>query len=273
MKLLLALALLVPTAAFADIGCKIEQAEELALDLNGVTTLVVEMGADTLHLDGAADADGVVRGRACASSDKRLALLSLKQQRQGDRLTLQLVRERGASVVVIFGSDYAYHDVNLHVPPSLAVELHMGSGDAFINGVAALDASLGSGDLEAKDIAGSFTVDVGSGDVKADAVGALHVTSVGSGDIIVNGVASNTAIDTVGSGDVTVRNVDGAVTVGAIGSGDVELHTVAGDVSVERIGSGDLRADGVGGNVVVEHIGSGDVHAQRVKGEVVVPRT
>lgn len=272
MKWLLALALLVPTAAFADIGCKIEQAEELALDLNGVTTLVVEMGADTLHLDGAADADGVVRGRACASSDKRMQLLSLKQERQGDRLILSLERAHRV-VTIVFGSDYAYHDVNLHVPPSLAVELHMGSGDAFINGVAALDASLGSGDLEAQSIAGKFTVDVGSGDVKADGVGALHVTSVGSGDVTVNGVASDTAIDTVGSGDVTVRKADGAVTVGAIGSGDVELHTIAGNVSVERIGSGELRADGVGGNVVVEHIGSGDVHARDVKGEVRKPRS
>lgn len=273
MKWLLALALLVPTAAFADIGCKIEQAEELALDLNGVTTLVVEMGADTLHLDGASDADGVVRGRACASSDKRLALLSLKQQRQGDRLILQLVRERGASVVVIFGSDYAYHDVNVQVPPSLAIELHMGSGDAYINDVSALSAKLGSGDLHAKRISGEFRIDVGSGDVEADTVGALQVDSVGSGDVTVNGVNGDVRVGSVGSGDVVVRGATGTVTIDSLGSGDIVLNDIGGNVELDRMGSGDLRVTDIGGDVTVNHSGSGDVRSKNVKGEVRKPRS
>lgn len=74
MKNLLAIALLLPTIAAAE-TCRVERAEELALDLDGVSTLVLDMGADTIAISGAPDADGVVRGRACASSDKRLALL------------------------------------------------------------------------------------------------------------------------------------------------------------------------------------------------------
>lgn len=270
MKTLFAVALLLPALAAAE-SCKVERVEELALDLDGVTTLVVEMGADTLNVSGAADADGVLRGRACASSGKRLELLSLRQERDGDRLTLALVREH-RNITVSFGADYAYHDVSVAVPPTLAVELRMGSGDADIHNVAALDATLGSGDLEAKGIVGALRVDVGSGDVEAVAVGALHVSSVGSGDVVVNGVGGDTRIGSVGSGDVAVRNIEGAVVIGSLGSGDIELNTVAGSVTLERMGSGDLRVTDIAGDVVVQRKGSGDVRTTRVKGAVRTPR-
>ncbi|MDZ4376934.1 MAG: hypothetical protein U0973_02080, partial [Xanthomonadaceae bacterium] len=130
MKMLFAAALLLPTLAAAE-SCKVEKPEELVLDLDGISTVVVEMGADTLNIIGVSGVDGVVRGRACASSDKRLDLLSLQQERDGDRLTLSLLREHRI-ITVSFGSDYAYHDVSVNVPASLALELNMGSGDANI---------------------------------------------------------------------------------------------------------------------------------------------
>jgi len=304
MKTLFAVALLLPTLAAAE-RCKVEKAEELALDLAGVSTLVVEMGDDILTLGGAADADGVLRGRACASSDKRLELLSLKQRREGDRLTLALVRERRV-VTISFGADYAYHDVSVNVPPSIAVELDMGSGDATIQQVASLRADIGSGDLDARNISGTVLLeigsgdaaidqatsltadigsgsldarnisgtlrfDVGSGDVVAHTIGTLQVDSVGSGDVAVDGVAAGTRIGTVGSGDVAVRDVKGAVTIESLGSGDITLQRVAGSVAMDRMGSGDLRVTDIEGDVVVNYKGSGDVHAKRVKGAVHTP--
>lgn len=305
MKSLFAVALLLPALAFAE-SCKVERAEELALDLDGVTTLVVEMGDDTLNVSGAADADGVLRGRACASSGKRLELLSLRQERYGDRLTLTLLREHRI-ITVSFGADYAYHDVSVNVPPSIAVELHMGSGDATIHQVASLKADIGSGDLDARNISGtvllevgsgdtivhqaaSLTADigsgdldarnisgtlrfeVGSGDVAAHTIGTLQVDSVGSGDVTVDGVAADARIGTVGSGDVAVRDVKGAVTIESLASGGIDLNVVAGSVTLERMGSGDLRVTAIEGDVVVNHKGSGDVHATRVNGAVRTPR-
>lgn len=272
MKALLAAALLIPGLVFANTDCNIQKPEALTLDLEGVTTVVVEMGADTLHVVGAADADGVLQGRACASSDKRMALLSLKQERHGDRLTLTLERAHRA-ITISFGSDYAYHDVSVKIPPTLAIELHMGSGDAAIDNVAALSADLGSGDLEARQIAGTLRIAVGSGDVVANTVGALQLDSVGSGDVSVDGVAADTRIGSVGSGDVSVRDGRGAVAIDTLGSGDITLHGVNGNVELERMGSGDLYVTDIDGDVTVHHSGSGDVHSKNVKGEVSKPRS
>lgn len=273
MKALIATALLLPGLAFADIGCKVERAAQLPLDLNGVSTLVVEMGSDTVRIDGAANADGVVKGRACASTDKRLGLLTLSQERHGDRLVLKVERARGETVLVFFGSDYAHHDLNVKVPPSLAIELHMGSGDAVIHQIASLDAHLGSGDLEANQIAGALQLAVGSGDVVAANVGTLHIDSVGSGDVTVDGVSGDTHIGSVGSGDVTVREAKGAVSANSLGSGDITLKAIGGKVELNRMGSGDLYVTDIDGDVVVNHIGSGDVHSRNVKGEVIKPRS
>lgn len=272
MKSLIAIALLIPGVAFARSECKVEKPEELALDLKGISTLVVDMGSDTLHVDGAADADGVLRGRACASSDKRMQLLSLKQERRGDRLLLTLERAH-RTIAISFGSDYAYHDLSIKVPPSLAVELNEGSGDAFISNVAALSAKLGSGDLEARQIQGDLRISVGSGDVVADSVGALQVDSVGSGDVTVNGVSADTRIGSVGSGDVTVRNGKDGVNIESLGSGDITLSGIDGSVELDHMGSGDLRVTDIDGDVVVNHIGSGNVHAKNVKGEIRKPRS
>lgn len=273
MKSLLAITLLIPGLAFADMGCKVERPEQLPLDLKGVSTLVVEMGSDTIRVDGAANADGVVKGRACASSDKRLELLTLSQERHGDRLVLKVERARGEKVLLSFGSNYAYHDLNVKVPPSLAIELHMGSGDAFIQQVGSLAANLGSGDLDAKHIAGNLRLGVGSGDVVAADVGTLQVDSVGSGDVTVDRVNGDTHIGSVGSGDVTVREGKGSVSIDSLGSGDITLKSISGKVELNRMGSGDLYVTDIDGDVVVNHSGSGDVHPRNVKGEVVKPRS
>lgn len=289
MKTPLASLLLLPSLAIAAESCKVEKTQELALDLDGVKTLVVDLGLHSLRLDGAADGDGVVRGRACASSQSRLEELSLSQERDGDRLVFRAERPRSGSFIGLFASSYAYYDLKLRVPADLAIELRLGSGNAFVNRVASLDADVGSGDLEARDVAGAFAVAIGSGDVVAESVGTLRVPSVGSGDLTVrevrgdarigsvgsgdatvSSVKGNVGIGSVGSGDLAVHEVQGKVDIGSIGSGDVALRDVAGSVELEHLGSGDLDVADVGGDVHLQHKGSGDVHSRNVKGEVSV---
>lgn len=289
MKTLLASLLLLPTLALAAESCKVEKAQELALDLDGVKTLVVDLGFHTLRLDGAAGADGVVRGRACASSQHRLEELSLSQERDGDRLVFRAERPRGGNSFTLFSSSYAYYDLKVQVPADLAIELRVGSGDAFVHRVPTLEAEVGSGDLEVRDVATTFAVAIGSGDVTAESVGTLRVPSVGSGDltvrdvrgdagigsvgsgdVTVRGVQGNVNIESVGSGDVAVDQVQGKVDIGSVGSGDVVLRGVAGSVELERLGSGVLDVADVGGDVHLKHRDSGDVHWRNVKGEVSV---
>ncbi len=258
-----------PALAAAQQSCLHARPQQLALDLDGVETLALEIGRHTLRLDGAENADAVLRGRACASSEKRLESLRLSQEREGTRLIVRAEDDSHGNTFRLFGgSDYGYHDLSLRIPPTLAVELSLGSGDAFAHDLATLDARVGSGDLEIGRIAGPVRLVVGSGDVKLESVGPLHVSGIGSGDLVARAVGGDLSIDALGSGDATVREIAGDARIGAVGSGDLALHQVAGKVEIERIGSGDVVLRGVGGEVTVGRLGSGDLSVVDVEGGV-----
>lgn len=273
MKTLIAFMLLFPTLALSAERCVVERAEELALDLDGVQVLSIELGRHTLRLNGADNADGVVHGRACASSQSRLDGLSLSQQRVGSRLVLSAEDAGDGNVFRLFGgSSYANLSLTLRIPTGLAVELGLGSGDAFVHDVAALDAGVGSGDLEVKRVAARFGVRIGSGDVEAESVGELDVGSVGSGDLAVQGVRGDAEIGSVGSGDVTIHGIGGGVRIGSVGSGDIALYDVTGGVVAGSVGSGDILLHGVGGGVELDSLGSGDLRVIDIEGDVRVHR-
>lgn len=276
MKALIPLLLLAPSLALASMPCAHETRSELQLDLQDIQTLKATIGADKLRLVGAPDGDGRLSVRACASSAERLGRMTLDAQRAGDVLTL--VREVGGDSSVSFSlfgrarGNYGFFEIEGRVPQSLAVELTVGSGDAWIHSVHALDATVGSGDLEARDIADLFSAQVGSGDIDARSVGRARVRSIGSGDLDIHGVAGDVDVGSIGSGDLGLRDVQGSVEIGSIGSGDAVLNGVGGNVTLGSIGSGDLNARSVGGDLTVRTKGSGDVRHRDVAGRVDVPR-
>jgi hypothetical protein len=94
------------------------------------------------------------------------------------------------------------------------------SGDVHLEGVAAVEVEVGSGDATVRDVAGVVRVDIGSGD--------LDVADVG-GD-------SQTVI---GSGNARLANMRGAVTVDS-NSGDVEVQMAAALSVRAESGSGNL---------------------------------
>jgi len=244
--------LLSPATAHAE-ECRFQAPRNATLDLTGVHTLVVELGQHNLHLNGTPASTGHVSGRACASAKDRLDDLRLTQHREGDRLVLAAESTSSNWNISLFGSHYAYLDLQVDVPATLAVELEVGSGDAKVANVAQLDARVGSGDLQIKGVRGRFDAHVGSGDIKADDVGETHVASIGSGDF-------------------TVNRVRGDISIGSIGSGDAELRAIGGSVDVKSIGSGDLRVDGVARDLHVARVGSGEVQHKGVAGRVDVPK-
>lgn len=252
-KLVAAALLLAPTFAQAN-QCRFQAPRDAALDLTGIHTVVIELGQHTLHLSGNAAAPSQIRGRACASSQDDLPSTQLTQRRDGDRLILTAENpSSNGNFFSLFGaSHYAWLDLNIDVPPNIAVELNLGSGDATIENVAQLDASVGSGDLKVKTVQGHFQAQVGSGDITAYDVGETRIPSVGSGDVAINRVRGNLAI-------------------GSIGSGSTDLRAVGGNVDVKTIGSGDLRVNGVARDLHVASVGSGDVTHQAVAGKVDVP--
>jgi hypothetical protein len=267
--LLCPLLLLSGTAAAQD-RCKHTEPHGLTLDMGDARTVVFDIGASELRLDGKTGAAARIGGQACASHADGLAQLSLTQERVGDKLVVRAARAPRVGIVV--GNQYAYFKLSATVPADVAVQVDVGSGDAWIDGVRSLALDVGSGDAEARRIQGPAWAKVGSGDVSLTDSGPLEVLSIGSGDVVVDNVRGDTTVGSIGSGDFKLRRSSGGVSIASIGSGDAELSDIAGSVRIGSVGSGDLDVQGVGGGLTVSSLGSGDVDHGGVRGTVDLPR-
>ena len=269
---LLALALAVAPAAQADDdrGCRHSAPQSLALDIGDARTIEFHVGNGRLRLDGQPGRAGELSGRACGSSADELSRLRIEQSREGDTLVVRMVRDDRSGWNL--GNRYAYLDLAGSVPDGLRIELSVGSGDAWATGLSELGLTVGSGDADARLIRGAVDARVGSGDLELADIGSLDLGSIGSGDAEVRGVRGDARVGSVGSGDLELADVGGSVEVGSLGSGDIELQRIAGSVVFGSIGSGDVDIDGVGGDLRVRSLGSGSVDHAGVRGRVELPR-
>lgn len=281
MTLLIASLLLLPFTANADDSrpCEATQPRNLQLDLDGIDTIIFDIGASELDVRATADATGKVTGRACASDAKRLAQLTIGQQKSGRTLTVHAMRKDGngsglsinMSILGKRFARYAYLTLEASVPDTVMVQLKVGSGEARLDGARAASADIGSGDANVTRIRGRFTAKVGSGDLVANDVGALEIVSVGSGDAFVRQVHGASKVGSIGSGDLAITATRGPVAIDSVGSGDVRLEDIGGDVTIGSIGSGDLDANTVHGSLNVRSIGSGDIDHREVSGRIQLP--
>jgi DUF4097 and DUF4098 domain-containing protein YvlB len=252
--------------------CRYTAERKLDIDPAGLHALAFKLGSSDLQVRGVAGLAKIeVRGRACASEEAKLAGLTVDQSRGGDRVTVT-PNQSNEQTFSLFGSNYAYIDLEVRVPATLAIEVQANSGDANIADVAALDFDSHSGDLVVHHVSGQVVAEVHSGDVKADDIGGLEVRRSGSGDVLARNVHGQIKVGHVGSGDLGFDDVGKSVQVESIGSGDVTINRAGGDVMIGSIGSGDINVDGVGGDFVVKKAGSSDIHHRGVKGKVDVPR-
>lgn len=253
-QFILASLLLVPALAMAGSPeCKFHADRNLDLDFGGVSAVKFVVNSHDLTLSGGAAAGkGHVQGRACGSDQDSADNLVVTQRKEGDTLVVELTNKEHREWNG-WGNHYAYLKVDASIPSSIRTTVAVGSGDAKVSGVASLDSSVGSGDLEVRNVKGRISTTVGSGDVKLDGVGPVDVQTVGSGDLV-------------------AKNVTGGVKIGTVGSGDAKLTGIGGDVEVGTVGSGDLDVNGVKGNLTVRTVGSGDVDHKDVSGKVDVPK-
>ena len=269
MKRLALLSLFCPALALAS-DCEHAQPRPLELDLDGVRTVRIEVNANQLRLGAARGGETRFSAKACASDPELFKQLSLTQDRQGDVLVIRAERE-GYSSGWLFRSNYAFLQLDAQLPASLAYEVRVGSGEAWVSGQPNLRVDVGSGDAEVRAATGTLRVKVGSGDVAAFDSGTLDVVSVGSGDLEVRGVRGSATVGDIGSGDVDIRTVGGALRVESIGSGDLVVDGVDGSVTIGSLGSGDATVADVGEGLSVRRIGSGDVSHRGVRGPVDLP--
>jgi hypothetical protein len=252
--------------------CAFQEPRNLDIDAGGVRTLEAKLDSTDLRVVGDPGVKRIeVRGRACASAQNRLGEISLEQRRDGDTVTL-MPHSADHMTFNAFGSDYAYLDVEVRIPQSMAVRIRSTSGDVEARHLSTLDFSGHSGDLIADHVDGELRVEVHSGDVKAREIGRLEVVRSGSGDIVATQVRDDIHVGHVGSGDLNFTEVGKGVHVESIGSGDVTVHRAGGTVQIDSIGSGDVNGNDIDGDFIVKSAGSGDIHHGTVRGKVSVPR-
>lgn len=246
-KILLGCALMLPLAAFAQQRCEHTRPFELSPDMDGVETVVFQVGPFDLDLKATPGASAQLQGKACASSAKKLDQLVFLHERRGNQLVVSMDRDNDGWEFNLFGDNYAYMQLTAVLPDDVAVRVDIGSGDADIDGVASLDLVIGSGDADVRRVAGPVSVVVGSGDAELTGIGPLDVGSIGSGDVGARDVTGDVRIGSIGSGDMDLNRVKGNVEVGTIGSGDLDIDTVSGDLRVRSIGSGEVNHHRVAG--------------------------
>ena len=127
------LACTLPLSAFAAERCAHEAPRTLPIDLDGVKTVVFDIGAQTLSVAPAGTGPASVSARACASSPSLLPQLQFTQARQGDKLVVTASRER--SMPLWDNNDrYARLIVDARLPADLMVQVRVGAGEAVVDG-------------------------------------------------------------------------------------------------------------------------------------------
>jgi hypothetical protein len=261
--LLLATACVLAFPSMAADRCEHSRSETPALDLAGISRVVVEIGADELTVTPGAPSLAI---KHCASTAERAAESRMTVERRGDTLH---IASRNSSITIygLFGTDvYTWREISLSLPADMPLSLAVGSGDAALTGLSRIDVDVGSGDVALRQV-GRVEGDVGSGDLDVDGATAVSV-DVGSGDAVLKRVQGDVRAS-VGSGDVDMLDVGPIASLSA-GSGSISVEGVRGDARIASVGSGDIALRGVRGAVRIGSVGSGDVEVENVDGDVVV---
>jgi Putative adhesin len=273
MRFLIFSTLMMSCAGVLANECAFEEPRNLDIDAAGLHTLEAKLGSSDLRAEGVAGLSKIeVRARACSSDKSRLSGLTVDQTRVGDTVTVTTHQADEQTFNNMTHSNYAYIDLVVRIPQSLALRVRSNSGDGDVKNLSSLDFSSHSGDLIVNHVDGAVIVDVHSGDVKANGLGSLDVQHSGSGDIQAAEVKGDVHVGRVGSGDLTFSGIGKGVHIESVGSGDVIVRGAGGTVLVDSIGSGDVNASDIGGDLIVKSAGSGDVHHSSVKGKVSVPK-
>jgi len=232
--------------------CKYEKRIDQELDLAGSEKLSVMAAAGDLEITGTSDSQvATIKGRVCVSDEDWL-----------DESGVELTAGKRAKIEVsmpdtsgwsLMGQRYAYIDLDIEVPDSLALEVKDSSGDVEISGVGAVSVKDSSGDVTIEDSAGPVEVEDSSGDIEFADI---------KGDV---------TIESDSSGDITGHDIGGTVLVVSDSSGEIRFRDVSENFIVERDSSGDISAHRVGGDFEVMRDGSGDINATDVEGEVRTP--
>lgn len=210
----IALAAVVAVAAAVALTSCVQLVQSGFDDQHSVTGQVTEVRLQ----NGAGDV--LVRSRAGGGGDTEIRR-HVRYPKDRDRPEGVSHRTEGSTLVLDGCGSNCSVDYEVTVPSKdVRITGTNDSGDVRLEGVAAVEVEIGSGNATVRDVAGVVRVDIGSGD--------LDVADV-DGD-------SQTLIH---SGNARLADMRGAVTVDS-GSGDVDVHTAAAVSVRAESGSGNL---------------------------------
>lgn len=249
-----------PSAAAQQAQREVEE----TIDASGASGITIIAQAGELVIRGESTSTVTASGTIRSRSESGLDRAQLITKRDGDRVTVRVEIEDGRR-------DRTSLDLVVRVPNDVALEVVDSSGDAEIEGTAAVKVTDSSGDLTLTDVGGAVRVTDSSGNLTIDGVeGDVRITD-SSGDVRVSGINGVARVDVDSSGDIEIEGVNGNVEIGADSSGDIDVRDVEGSVTVGQDGSGSIRVRSISGDFTVGQDGSGDVRHQDVGGTVSIP--
>ena len=212
------------------------EVKELRVEAGGLETLVIDVGEGNLNVRGVPGQDQVEVRATIVVDD---ADAEEGQEFIAERVELHLDRAGNSAHLVSsvdqmmfsWGSDGRV-DIEVTVPPGLAMRIHDGSGS-----------------IEVADIVADIAIRDGSGSIEVRSVGNLEIDD-GSGSVDVSGVDGDVFI-TDGSGSLTISSVSGSVTIDD-GSGGIRVHGVGKDLVIIESGSGSVSFSDIEGSVEQE---------------------
>jgi DUF4097 and DUF4098 domain-containing protein YvlB len=232
--------------------CKFERLLDESLDVSGSQSLAIAAAAGDLEIAGVSGSDEVrIKGKICVSEEHWLDEARL-ETRSGDRAEINVILPDVSGGWSLWGSKYAYMDLELEVPDDLALELRDSSGDIEIEDISALWLQDSSGDIEIRNVAGLVEIKDSSGDIEVHGLrGDFTIISDSSGDIRGSGIEGNVLVESDSSGEIWFTNVRKDVVIEQDSSGDIIAENVGGDFRVLKDSSGKIRAEDIAGEVVI----------------------
>ena len=260
----------VAATAQAD-DCKYERQLDENLPLRGASSLAVIARAGQLEITGVAGIKNAeINGRACASNKAWLDEINLFAE-QGDSATIEALVPDVHSEGWNWNDRYAYLDLTIRVPATLALEVRDSSGDIRMENVGSLDLTDSSGEVVIEGTNGAVSIRDSSGDLELSDIGGSLEIQDSSGEIEVAGVDGDFTVLADSSGSIFAERISGEARIVRDGSGDIRLANVARDAIVERDSSGGIMVNDVEGDFVVGRDGGGGIKYRDVSGQIDIP--
>lgn len=283
MKILGFILLLAAVPAAHAAGCRHSKTLSETIAASDISDVVVSAQAGSLEVR-AHDRDTVeITGRACSDEARWLTGMTLEVGREADSLIIDAIIPNQRD----YRPRYAYIDVTVLMPASIAAAINDTSGNLEVTDIRLASVNDSSGNLTLRNITGSFTLTDSSGEIEISDVagsieirdssgsmeingvdGTLHIRHDSSGDIDIDGVREDVIIDSDGSGSIRISQVEQDVTIGNDGSGNITIERVGGRVAIGNDGSGNVEVRHVAGDFSIESKGSGRVITKQVAGSV-----